>query len=133
MISATVLTRVWWGLGFVLVAASLVICLVPGQELPTAFEFNDKLSHIVGHGGLALWFAGLVPRRSWWKIFVALLAFGICIEFAQYFMHFGREADARDVVANSCGALLGLGLSRLGLSRWPDWAAWLLGQRRVVE
>jgi len=132
MISTTVLTRVWWGLGFVLVAGALVACLVPGQKLPTAFEFNDKLSHLVGHGLLAAWFAGLVPRRSWWKIFMALLVFGIGIEIAQYYMHFGREADARDVVANSCGALLGLGLSWLGLSRWPDWAAWLLGQRRAV-
>jgi VanZ family protein len=133
MISTTALTRVWWGLGFALVAASLVICLIPGQEVPAVFEFNDKLSHVAGHGSLAIWFAGLVPRRSWWKIFVVLLVFGICIEFAQYYMQLGRDGDARDVVANCCGALLGLGLSRLGLSNWPEWAAWLLGQRRAVE
>lgn len=132
MTADEILTRVWWGLGFVLVALAVVICLVPGQELPQAFEWNDKLSHIVGHGSLAAWFAGLVPRRSWWKVFVALLALGIAIEFAQYFMHQGRAGDPRDVVANASGELLGLLLARLGLSHWPEWAAWLLGQRRAT-
>ena len=132
MIPNEILTRVWWGLGFIWVTLAIVICLVPGQELPSAFEFNDKLSHIAGHGLLAAWFAGLMPRRSWWKIFVALLALGISIEFAQYFMHQGRNGDPRDVIANSCGALFGLIVARLGLSHWPDWAAWLLGRRRVT-
>ena len=62
---------------------------------------------------------------------MCLLLFGIVIEFAQYFMHVGREGDPRDVVANSAGAVLGLSLARLGLSRWPDLAAWLLGRRAV--
>jgi VanZ family protein len=122
------LMRVWWGLGIFLVALAAVVCLIPGQELPT-LELNDKLSHIVGHGALALYFAGLIPRRGWWKIFVFLLLFGTAIEFAQYYMHMGREGDPRDVLANSCGAALGLLLARLGLSRWPEFAAWLLGRR----
>ena len=132
MIADEILTRVWWFLGFVLVAMAVVICLVPGQDLPQAFEWNDKLSHVVGHAALAAWFAGLVPRRSWWKVFAALLLLGIAIEFAQHFMHQGRAGDPRDVVADAGGLLLGLLLARLGLSRWPEWAAWLLGQRRTA-
>ena len=132
MIAPAVLTRVWWGFGFVFVVAALVICLVPGSDLPGALEWNDKLDHVTGHAALAAWFAGLVPRRSWWKIFLALLVFGIGIEIAQSLMHQGRDGDWHDVVANSCGALLGLGLARLGLDRWPQWAAWLLGQRRAL-
>ena len=133
MISPAILTRLWWGLGVVLVGLALFICLLPGPELPQALDFNDKLSHLAGHGALAAYFTGLVARRSWWKIFVALLAFGIAIEFAQYFMHAGRHGDPRDVLANSCGVLLGLTLGWLGLSRWTAWAAWLLGQRRVAS
>ena len=83
------LQRVWWALGVLLVVAAVVVCLVPVHEMPTAFELNDKVSHLVGHGALALYFAGLVPRRAWWKIFVFLLLFGIAIEFAQYYMHVG--------------------------------------------
>jgi glycopeptide antibiotics resistance protein len=92
-------------------------------------EWNDKASHLVGHGALALYFAGLVPRHSWWKIFVFLLVMGIGVEFAQYYSQWGREGDPRDVFANSIGALLGLALGRLGAARWPELAAWLLGRR----
>ena len=125
------LQRVWWALGVVLVAAAIVICLLPPEDIAAPLEWNDKASHLAGHGALALYFSGLVPRRSWWKIFVFLLLMGIAIEFAQYYMHAGREGDPRDVIANSLGALLGLLIGRLGLARWPDWAAWLLGQRAV--
>jgi VanZ family protein len=125
------LQRFWWAFGVLIVIAAILICLVPGQELPLAFEWNDKLSHVVGHGAMAAYFAGLVPRRGWWKIFVFLLLLGISIEFLQYFMHEGREGDPRDVLANACGAAFGLLLARLGLSRWPEFAAWLLGRRAV--
>jgi VanZ family protein len=123
------LQRVWWGLGALFVAAALVMCLVPSADVPRPLEWNDKVSHLAGHGALAAYFAGLVPRRSWWKIFVFLLLFGISIEIAQYFMHSGREGDPRDVLANSAGAALGLGAARLGLARWPEVAEWLLGRR----
>ena len=101
--------------------------------MPGVFNFNDKLGHLVGHGVLALYFAGLVPRQRWWKIFVFLLLFGIAVEFAQYAMHVGREGDPRDVVANSVGAAFGLLLARLGLARWPEVAAWVFGQRRAAQ
>jgi VanZ family protein len=123
------MNRLWWGFGIFLVAAATVICLVPMQELPGEFSINDKINHVIGHAGLAAWFTGLVPRRNWWKIFLSLLLFGICIEFAQYYMHVGRNGDPRDVLANSVGAVLGLTLGRLGLARWPEFAAWLLGRR----
>jgi VanZ family protein len=125
------LHRFWWAFGVLIVIAAILICLVPGQELPLAFEWNDKLSHVVGHGAMATYFAGLVPRRGWWKIFVFLLLLGISIEFLQYYMHEGREGDPRDVLANASGAAFGLLLARLGLSRWPQLAAWLLGRRAV--
>jgi len=126
------LVRLWWGLGLVLVVLAVVVCLMPGREIPGVFEFNDKVSHFVGHGTLAVYFAGLVPRLRWWGIFLFLLVFGIVIEFAQYYMQWGRDGDPRDVIANSIGALLGLSVARLGLSRWPELAAWSLGQRRAT-
>ena len=127
------LPRVWWVVGVFLVLIALVICLVPGHELPGAFELNDKVSHLVGHGLLAIYFSGLVPRRRWWKIFLFLLLFGAAIEVAQYYMNVGREGDPRDVVANSIGALSGLLLGWLGLSRWPEFATWLFSRKRAVQ
>lgn len=122
------LMRIEWGIGCLLVLAAAVICLVPGDEVPKPFEYNDKLSHVTGHAVLAAYFTGLVPRRGWWKIFVFLLCFGTAIEFAQYFMQLGREGDPRDVVANSAGALLGLLAGYLGVSRWPELVARVLGR-----
>jgi VanZ family protein len=115
----------------IIVVFAIFVCLVPGRELPAAFEWNDKASHLVGHGLLALYFSGLVVRRSWWKIFLFLLLFGAVIEFAQYSMHAGREGDPRDVVANSAGSLMGLAVGWLGGARWPEFAAWIL-RRRVA-
>jgi len=126
------LNRVWWGLGGVLLLAAAVVCLMPMQEMPASFELSDKASHLVGHGALAAYFSGLVPRRSWWKLLVALLLFGIAIEFAQAFMNLGRNGDARDVLANAAGAAAGLLLGWLGLARWPELAGWMLGRRRVA-
>jgi VanZ family protein len=121
--------RWWWGLGCLLVGSAVLVCLMPGEDIPGAFEMNDKLSHVIGHGAMAAYFSGLVPRRSWWKIFVLLLLLGGAIELAQHSMHVGREGDARDLVANSCGAVLGLALGWLGLARWPQWAGRLLGRQ----
>ena len=123
------LTRLWWVLGVFLFIAAAIVCLVPLQQVHKDFDVNDKLSHLIGHGALAAYFSGLVPRQRWWKIFVALLMFGICVEFAQYFMDLGREGDRRDVIANLIGASLGLLAGWLGISRWPELAGWLLGQR----
>ncbi len=123
------LRRFWWMVGVVLVVVATVLCLTPGKEIPKAFEVNDVISHFVGHGTLALYFAGLVPMRRWWKIFAFLLAFGISVEFAQYYMNVGRQGEVKDVFSNAAGALLGLLVARLGLYRWPEWSARLLGRQ----
>ena len=123
------LQRVWWAVGVVLLAAAIWVCLMPVNHVVSVFEWSDKTSHLLGHGILALYFTGIVARRSWWKIFVGLLLMGVGIEFAQYYMHVGREGDPRDVLANSAGAAVGIASGWLGLSRWPELAAWLLGRR----
>ena len=127
------LTRIEWAFGWLLVLTAAIICLVPGHEIPKAFELNDKVSHLLGHGVLAAYFSGLVPRRNWWKIFLYLLLFGTAIEIAQYNMHLGREGDPRDVLANSMGALAGLLAGFIGVSRWPGLVAWVLGRRGATS
>ena len=127
------LARMEWIGGVVLVLAATVVCLVPGHELPSSFEINDKASHLIGHGALAAYFTGLVPRRRWWKILLYLLIFGAGIELAQYYMHVGREGDPRDVVANGLGACLGLVAGFLGVSRWPELVAWVFRRREAAQ
>ena len=104
-----------------LVVAAVVVCLVPMPEMPQAFDWNDKVSHMIGHGTAGAVFRGSGAAASWWKIFVFLLLFGIAIEFAQYFMHAGRQGDPRDVLANSTGAVAGSAArAAAGCRRWPD-------------
>lgn len=121
--------KFWWGLGVLILAVAVYYCLAPMHELPGVFDYSDKLDHVLGHAALAAYFSGLVPRRSWWKLFLFLLLLGIAIEFAQHYMRLGRQGDARDVIANTVGVCLGLLLARLGLSQWPQWFARLTGQR----
>lgn len=121
--------RGWWILGVLLVAAASVACLMPMPHVQSSYHFSDKIAHIVGHAALAGYFSGLVERRRWWKIFAFLLVFGVLVELAQSAMNLGRDGDARDVIVNVVGALLGLLLGYVGLSRWPSWAAWLFGRR----
>jgi VanZ family protein len=125
------MNRFFWMMGAVFVGIAVYLCLVPAQELPHAFDFNDKLNHVAGHAAMAAYFSGLVPRRSWWKLFLCLLLLGIGIEFAQHYMHWGRHGDYRDVIANSAGAGLGLLLGRLGLANWPQWLGRPAGQKAV--
>jgi VanZ family protein len=126
------LTRIEWIGGVVLMLAATVVCLVPGHDLPASFELNDKISHIVGHGTLAMYFTGLVARPRWWKIFLYLAIFGAVIEVAQYYMHVGRNGDARDLLANMMGAALGLLAGFLGVSRWPELVAWVFRRREAA-
>jgi VanZ family protein len=123
------LRRFWWALGIVLVALAILLCLVPMRQMPPSFDWNDKVSHLVGHGALALYFAGLVAPRGWWKLFLWLFALGVAIELAQAALPTGRQGSSQDVIANVAGTGLGLFLAWLGLARWPQWAAWLLGRR----
>ena len=121
------LQKLWWILGVLLVVLVVVVCLLPGGDLPST-PFNDKINHFISHCALAVWFAGLMPQRRWWKIFLGLLALGIAIEVAQGLMHAGRESDPLDVAANSVGAAAGLAMAWLGLARWPELVSRLLGR-----
>jgi glycopeptide antibiotics resistance protein len=83
----------------------------------------------LGHGALAAYFTGLVPRRHWWRIFLYLMLFGVAIEVAQYCMHAGRNGDPRDLLANVAGVSLGLLVGWMGLARWPELVSWLATRR----
>jgi VanZ family protein len=110
--------RLWLVCGWLLIVGAFIANLVPQHDLPKLGGISDKLEHIVGYGVLALWFAGIYPRTRYPAIGVALLAMGILIEGLQGAMHLGRQADLRDVYANSIGILCGLALALIWLGGW---------------
>src|SRR6187401_1864670 len=112
--------RLWLVCGWLLIIGAFIANLVPQPDLPKLGGISDKVEHIVGYGVLALWFAGIYPRTRYPAIGVALLVMGIVIEGLQGAMHWGRQADLRDVYANSIGIVCGLGLALIWLHGWAQ-------------
>ena len=110
---------VWLGLGWTFVVCAIVISLVPGQKLPST-GVSDKLEHTVAYALLTLWFAGIYPRSSYVRIALGMFVLGVGVEFAQGAMHYGRQMDPRDMVANSLGIVAGLILAWIGLGGWAQ-------------
>ena len=80
-----------------------------------AAEFAANIALFVPLGLLT---ALLLPRRRWWVAFVVLVALSVGIEAVQAFGLPYRQASPRDVLGNSLGAAIGVGLS-LVLRREP--------------
>ena len=110
---------VWLGLGWLFVALAITASLVPGQKLPDT-HMSDKWQHALGYTLLTLWFTGIYPKASYWKVGGAMLGLGITIEIAQGLMPFGRQMDIRDVGANSIGIVIGLMLALIGVGGWAQ-------------
>jgi hypothetical protein len=109
----------WLILGWIFVIAAIAASLVPTQRLPPT-GMNDKWEHSVGYALLTLWFTGIYPKASYFKIGLAMFAMGIAIEFAQGTMGLGRQADPRDVFANSMGIAAALLLATIGFGGWAQ-------------
>lgn len=111
--------RLWLSLGWLAIVLAIIVCLVPAHELPQP-GLSDKSEHFICYLVLSCWFAGIYPRSRYWLIGVGLLVMGVLIEFAQGAMGWGRQADARDVFANSTGIVAGLLLCWWWLGGWTQ-------------
>ena len=101
--------RFWMALWVASVLGVVVVCLIPPPPLPPLPDNSDKLEHFAAYFLLA---AGAVQvfRRgrvlAW--VGVALVAQGVCIEFAQGALTATRSADPFDALANAVGVAAGL-------------------------
>lgn len=107
-------------------AAALVPALwfmhdVPGSGLVS----TDKLLHTLTFMFLTVWFCGQYRRRSYWRVAVAMLMFGVLIEACQMLLTW-RSAEVGDLVADAVGIVLGLLLACAGAGGWSlrveEWA-----------
>lgn len=81
-----------------------------------AAEFGANILLFVPLGLLT---ALLAPRRYWWVVLLALVGLSVGIELVQAIGLPSRRSSARDVLGNSLGAAIGVGLS-LVLRKQPD-------------
>lgn len=112
--------RLWLVTGWILIVLSVIVSIVPAQHLPQPPGISDKAEHLVAYALLSLWFAGIYPRSRYIAIAVGLFVMGIAIEWVQGAMNLGRQADLRDVIANSVGICAGLVLALAWLGGWAQ-------------
>jgi VanZ family protein len=99
--------------------------LMPGSDVPGPPNL-DKLEHAAAYAVLAVWFTGLVPRKRYAAVAVALAALGVLMELLQHAMQLGRQADALDVGANVFGIGVGIAIAARRTGGWaPRVEAWL--------
>ncbi len=117
--------RIWLLLGWGMVAAVVVLSLIPVEV--DLGEGRDKLAHLAAYGGLSFWF-GMVfgGRGRQLGIAVAFAAMGVALEFLQGLTDY-RSFEVADMVANTVGAGLGWCLVqtplKFGLARAERWIA----------
>ena len=117
--------RAWLAMSVLLVAAVVLLSLIPGSQGPETGQF-DKLGHFLAYAVLAAWFGGLLARRRYGAVALGLALLGIGLEVLQERVAINRMADARDVVANVAGIGAGLGLSWWRTGGWAlRMEAWL--------
>lgn len=89
----------------------------------------DKWMHVATFATLAVWFAGQYRPRSYWRIAIGLLGFGLLIELCQRMVTY-RTAEWFDVAADSIGIIVGLAIAMLGIGGWClRFESWLINRR----
>lgn len=88
----------------------IILCLIPIQDsVPTPFERSDLIFHCGAYGGLTFLF--LLAGYSQISTMSLLFVQGIFIELIQ--PYFSRHFEFYDILANTLGVFLGLGLWKL--------------------
>ena len=130
--------RAWWP-ALTWAALILVLCLLPGSELPS-WDWADLISldkpiHALLFGVLTvLVVRGMVPDRSVQvspKVLIAAVlmavGYGVATEVMQELEALGRHGDVPDAIANALGAVTGA-----AYLRWRSVRERSVGSRKVV-
>lgn len=111
--------RIWLVLGWGMVAAVVVLSLIPVEA--DLGEGRDKLAHFAAYGALSFWFAVMVRGRvRQLGIAIAFAGMGVLLEFLQGMTGY-RDFELADMLANAIGAALGWGLAQTPLRNVPAW------------
>ena len=97
---------VWLFVGYVLVILTAIVCLIPNPPDSAVIKFGDKFVHMTGYLGLFLWFAQIFRRENHYRPVIALVLWGVAIEFAQSLTSY-RSFEIADMLANTSGVLVG--------------------------
>ena len=110
----------WQLAGFLLLILVMIAAMVPKMpfdNLVLQFNISDKVMHIVAFTFLAVWFSGQYEKRSYWRIAMGLIAFGVLIELVQGTVSY-RRSEWLDLVGDASGIVIGLVIAFIGIGGW---------------
>lgn len=117
-------SRLWRIASAVMMLLVLIAALMPAfwffddkASVLSWLDHADKWLHAMTFLILSLWFAGQYRPRSYWRIALGLMVFGLVIEFCQLLVSY-RMADLADVGANTVGIIAGLLIALGGVGGW---------------
>jgi VanZ family protein len=103
--------RRWRIAGIVILLAVLSFAMIPDiwpwDSRQARFIISDKVLHGFTFGFLALWYTGQYARRSYLRLAVGLIAFGVLIEVCQSLVTY-RTAEWGDLWADLAGIAVGM-------------------------
>ena len=127
----------WRIVSLILLLLVLAATLMPAdwfwpsqREFVAWFIHVDKWLHGLTFVFLAVWFAGQYRSRSYWRIGIGLIFFGMLIEACQRFVTY-RSADWFDIAADAAGITVGLAVATAGLGGWSLRVEGWLAKNRV--
>ncbi|MBN8824232.1 MULTISPECIES: VanZ family protein [unclassified Spirosoma] len=90
----------------------LIGCLTPHDDLPEELlSWSDKLLHVLIFAPFTLlWALAGFPMG---RVLIAGILFGALIEVLQYILPINRSGDLIDLLADSLGAVVGIGIAWL--------------------
>lgn len=111
--------KLWLGIGWTLIIAVIVASLMPPtpiNEVLFNLPHGDKVGHFMAYLILMGWFAQIYhdPRHRF-RYMIGFLLLGVILEILQGLSGL-READWKDIVANSLGVLLAWQLAKTHLA-----------------
>ena len=116
--------RHWRVASIVLLILVLAATMMPAvwfwpdrREFVAWFIDVDKWLHGITFVLLAIWFAGQYRRRSYWRIGIGLIFFGVLIEACQRLVTY-RSSEWFEIVADAAGITVGLAVAMAGLGGW---------------
>jgi VanZ family protein len=116
----------WIGVGTVMVAAVIVLSLVP-PPVQVQVPWWDKASHFAAYFVLMLWFASIYADRATHHLLAAgFIGLGVALEFAQLMTGY-RMMEVTDMAANGAGAAAAWGLARTRAAEGLVWVETRLG------
>jgi VanZ family protein len=80
---------------------------------------SDKVMHGLTFAFLALWYTGQYSRKSYAKLAVGLLLFGVLIELCQLMVSY-RSAEWGDLLADSIGVAVGMAIAMTVTGGWSQ-------------